>query len=259
MTKTKLFFYTLTLTCLTFFSFTKKDKPTLFLVGDSTVSGGWGRFMHQYLDTNQIYITNRAVSGTSSRSYYTGIIHDQSLAKNGMWAKVMKDIKKGDYVLIQFGHNDDSPVVDTLRARGSLPGIGPDSVLVNNHFSRAKETVHTYGWYLNQMVKEVKKKGAFAVICSPIPMDKWKDGNIIRSDERYGKWSKEAAERANTYFIHLNHLIAEKYDQYGQAKVTSHFTADHVHPTNAGSIFMASIVAEGIRNTKDLKLSQYLK
>lgn len=259
MTKIRTFFYVTGLSCLILFSFIKKDKPTLFLVGDSTVSGGWGRFMHQYLDTNQLSITNRAVSGTSSRTYYTGVIHDQSLAKYGMWAKVMKDIKKGDYVLIQFGHNDDSPVVDTLRARGSLPGIGADSTIVNNHFSGKKETVHTYGWYLNQMVKEVKKKGAFAIICSPIPKDKWKDGKIIRADERYGKWSQEVATSAKTYFIHLNHLIADKYDLEGETKVASHFTADHVHPTTVGSIFMAKIVAEGIQNHKDLTLSQYLK
>jgi rhamnogalacturonan acetylesterase len=140
-----------------------------------------------------------------------------------------------------------------------LPGIGSDSTLVNNYFSKSKEIVHTYGWYLNQMVKEVKKKGAFAVICSPVPMDKWKEGKVIRGDERYGKWSREAAERANTYFIHLNHLLADKYDQEGQTKVASHFTADHVHQNTPGSIFMANVVAEGIRNTKDLKLSQYLK
>jgi len=259
MTPTRLFFYAIGLCCLTFFSFIKKDKPTLFLVGDSTVSGGWGRFMHQHLDTNQISITNRAVSGTSSRSYYTGVIHDQSLAKYGMWAKVIKDLKKGDYVLIQFGHNDDSPVVDTLRARGSLPGIGQDSLVVNNHFSHAKETVHTYGWYLAQMVKEVKKKGGIAVICSPIPKDKWKDGKVMRNDELYGKWSKEAALKANTYFIHLNHLLADKYDQEGEKQISTHFTADHVHPTTPGSIFMASVVAEGIRANKDLKLGQYLK
>lgn len=260
MTRTRLFFYGLTLSCLVFFSFIKKDKPTLFLVGDSTVSGGWGRFMHQQLDTNQISITNRAVSGTSSRTYYTGVIHDQSLAKNGMWDKVMKDIKKGDYVMIQFGHNDDSPVADTLRARGSLPGIGKDSVIVNNHFSHRKETVHTYGWYLNQMVAEVKKKGAIPIICSPIPKDKWKDGKVIRNDEFYGKWSREVAANTETYFVNLNHLIADKLDTEGEAKVSStYFTTDHVHPTTAGSIFMANVIGGGIRAEKGLKLNQYLK
>ncbi|MNK00661.1 putative rhamnogalacturonan acetylesterase YesY [compost metagenome] len=260
MKSTKLMMFAFVVSAILFASFVLKDKPKLFLVGDSTVSGGWGKFMHQFIDTTQISIQNRAISGASSRSYYTAVMHDPNLSKNGGWKGVMKDIKPGDYVMIQFGHNDDSPVVDTLRARGTIPGIGTDSVVLDNHFSKKKEIVHSYGWYLSKMVSEVRKKGAFPIICSPIPKDRWKDGKVLRADELYGKWSKEVAIATKTSFINLNHLIADKLDAEGEAKVTGiYFAADRVHPTTAGSILGAKAVVEGIKNASELKLNQYLK
>ena len=100
-----------------------QDKPVLYIIGDSTVQNGsgkgsdslwgWGNFMNLFLDSNRIDIQNHAKGGRSSRTFIT----------EGRWDSIMKTIKKGDYVLIQFGHNDGGALDDTLRARGSIKGI----------------------------------------------------------------------------------------------------------------------------------------
>jgi len=245
---------------ITLLSFIKKDKPTIYLIGDSTVSGGWGKFLYQHFDTTKVSIQNRAVSGTSSRTYYTGIVHDKSLATNGMWKGVLNNLKPGDYVMVQFGHNDDSPVIDTLRARGSRPGIGEDSIVVKNHFTGLNETVHTYGWYLRKFVSEAKKKNAFVIICSPVPKDKWKDNKVVRINELYGKWSAEAAASSKAFFINLNDVIADIYDKEGEQQVSkAYFTPDHVHPNTAGSMLTAKALAEQVRLLPNSTLRNYLK
>jgi hypothetical protein len=75
---------------------------------------------------------------------------------------------------MQFGHNDSSPVNDTLRARGTLKGIGEETEEIDNLITKQHETVHSYGWYLRKMVREAKAKGATPVIITPIPRKDWK-------------------------------------------------------------------------------------
>src|SRR4030088_486448 len=74
--------------------------PTLFIVGDSTARNqadlGWGDHFAHYFDTTKINIANRARAGRSSRSYYN----------EGLWANVLAEMKPGDFVLLQMGHND---------------------------------------------------------------------------------------------------------------------------------------------------------
>lgn len=69
--------------------------------------------MNLYFNTDKIEIQNHAKGGRSSRTFIT----------EGRWDSIMKTIKKGDYVLMQFGHNDGGELADTLRARGTIKGI----------------------------------------------------------------------------------------------------------------------------------------
>src|ERR1700691_1518153 len=74
--------------------------PTLFIVGDSTARNGadlgWGDHLAGFFDTSKINVANRAVAGRSSRTYYN----------EGRWNSVVAEMKPGDFVLIQMGHND---------------------------------------------------------------------------------------------------------------------------------------------------------
>ena len=158
-----------------------KQKPTIFTIGDSTVKNGkgdgangqwgWGDPFQQYFDTTKVMVKNRALGGTSSRTFQT----------KGLWDEVLKELKKGDFVLMQFGHNDGGAINDTLRARGTIKGVGEETEEIDNLITKQHEVVHSYGWYLRKMVREAKAKGATPVVVTPIPRNDWENGAVKRT------------------------------------------------------------------------------
>jgi hypothetical protein len=84
----------------------------------------------------------------------------------GLWETLIADVRPGDVVLIEFGHNDGGAINDTLRARGSLPGLGDDSVAIDNLITKRHEIVHSFGWYMRKMIAETKAKGATPIVLS---------------------------------------------------------------------------------------------
>jgi lysophospholipase L1-like esterase len=228
--------------CVLLLGFAEKTerKPRVIFIGDSTVKNGsgdgrnsqwgWGDQIAQYFDTCRIAVVNKARGGRSSRTYIS----------EGLWDETLNSIKAGDFVLIQFGHNDGSPVNDTLRARGSIKGIGEETEEIENLITKKHETVHTFGWYLRKYVADIKAKGATPIIVSPIPRDNFKDGKTIRNNTNYGEWAKQVAESENVPFIDLNERVAGEYDKiiagFGQAVIDScYFYGDHTHTSLTGA------------------------
>jgi rhamnogalacturonan acetylesterase len=248
----------LLLTIASSFILRKKEKPVFYIIGDSTVRNGdgsgknqqwgWGSFMNEHFDTSKISIRNHAIGGRSSRTFIT----------EGRWDKILVNLKKGDYVIMQFGHNDAGPLDDTARARGTIRGIGEESKEIYNPIMKKQEVVHSYGWYMRKYIRESKDKGAIPIVCSPIPRNDWKDGKVIRSTESYAKWSKEVAEAEGAYFIDLNDLVALKYEAMGAEKVKPFFPVDHTHTNIDGAKLNAEIVAAALKDIKPGKLTKYL-
>ena len=238
----------------------KKPKPVIYLIGDSTVKNGsgkgegglwgWGAFLHTQFDTSKISIRNRALGGRSSRTFIS----------EGLWDNVLTTLKPGDYVFIQFGHNDSSPVNDNSRARGTLKGTGEETEEIVNILTNKHEIVHTYGWYIRKYISDAKAKGAIPVVCSPVPRNIWENGKVIRASGDYGKWAKESAQAEKAFFIDLNEIIAAKYDPLGENEVTAKlFLTDHTHTNEAGAIINAQAVAEGIKQLRGCKLKKFLQ
>ena len=140
--------------------------PTLFLIGDSTVRNGqgdggggqwgWGEPVVEYFDAAKINVVNRAVGGLSSRTYLTG----------GHWDRVLAMLKPGDFVMMQFGHNDDGAINDNSRARGTIKGTGNESQEIDNILTKKHETVYSFGWYLRKFIADARAKGATPIVCS---------------------------------------------------------------------------------------------
>jgi rhamnogalacturonan acetylesterase len=250
----------LIIACAALASFTlaslQPKKPTVFLIGDSTVKNGsgkgadnlwgWGSFLADHFDTTKISIRNYALGGRSSRTFISG----------GNWDAVLKQLRKGDYVIMQFGHNDSGPLDDSARARGTIRGIGDESKEVYNPILKKKEVVYTYGYYMRKFVEETRSKEALPVICSPIPRCNFKDGKI--EPDIYGTWAEEIATNAKVPFIRLNSMIIEKYTSMGEEQVTKLFPKDHTHTNLEGAKINAGIVAEGIRSLKKCQLRKFL-
>jgi lysophospholipase L1-like esterase len=243
-----------TISLLLFSSFIFLEKPTLYIIGDSTVRNpnrpqcGWGEKIADFFDTTQLNISNQAMAGRSTRTFI----------KEKRWDKVMSIIKKGDYLIMQFGHNEGSKP-DTSKAgyRGVLKSTGEENVELTWPDS-TKEIVHTYGWYVRKFITDAKSKGAIPIVASMIPRNEFKEGKVKRADNDYGKWAKEVAASEGVAFIDLNAITADKYDVMGPEKVKEFFPGDHTHTNEAGATVNAASVAEGIRLLKTLGLNNYL-
>lgn len=232
--------------------------PTLWLVGDSTVRNGrgdgangqwgWGEPLVDYFDLSKINVVNRAIGGRSSRTYIT----------EGHWQNTLNMLKPGDFMLIQFGHNDSGPLDDASRARGTLPGTGDDSREIENPILKRHETVHTYGWYLRQYIEEARAKGVTVIVCSLIPRKIWKDGHIVRSGaDSYGGWARSVAAQEHVGFIDLNEIIAREYDALGEQAVEPLFADPHTHTSLEGARLNAKAVITGLKLLHPDPLAKY--
>ncbi len=227
---------------------TDTQHPALFLVGDSimrtgmgtgeTGPWGWGAEIIPMFDPAKIHVYNLGLGGRSSRGYI----------QEGAWAKVMDRLQPGDWVILQFGHND-AKNSENYPDRTTLPGNGDDTQEIDSPVTHAKETIHSYGWYMRQYVKDVKSKGATAIICSPPPRNTWVDGKIVRGLDGYAGWAKEAAQQSGAYFIDLNTISADKYDALGQDATKALFN-DFQHSRKAGAKLNAESVVAGIKQLK---------
>jgi rhamnogalacturonan acetylesterase len=247
------------LACLLFFSFIiiKKEKPTIYIIGDSTVKNGggkgsdglwgWGSFIHEHFDTTKINIENHAIGGRSSRTFLT----------DGRWDTIKAKLKKGDFVLMQFGHNDGGAINDSTRARGTIKGLGEASIEIDNILTKKTETVHTYGWYMHKYILEAQQKGAKAIVFSPVPRNVWKDGKIPK--DNYGIWAKEIAYESGAFFVDLNEMVIQIYEQSSEEKlIKDFFPKDHTHTNYEGAKLNAATVVEGIKGLRKCKIQQYL-
>lgn len=220
---------------------------TVFVVGDSTVRNGngdgkngqmgWGDELAQFLDTNRVNVVNRAIGGRSSRTYIS----------EGHWAETLKLVKPGDVILVQFGHNDAGPLDDRDRARGSINGVGDEAKEIYNPLRHVRETVYSFGHYLDQYVKEGEARDATVILCSLVPRKTWKDGHIERQTETYRGWTEAVATRDHAGFIDLNEIVARRYEAMGKDAVEGMFGDPHTHTTAAGATLNAESVVSGLK------------
>jgi lysophospholipase L1-like esterase len=232
---------------------TLPPKKNIFLIGDSTMANnkndmavGWGVSFPNYCDTTRVTVQNKARGGRSTRTF----------TKEGLWEDVKNQLKPGDFVLIQFGHND-AGAVDKEKFRGSLKGNGEETQQVVR--DSLTETVHTFGWYMEKFIKETKEKGAIPIVLSQTPRNEWPNDKVERRSDSYGKWSKTAAENQGAFYIDLNEIVALKYETLGKEKVKPFFPKDHTHTGLEGANFNALTVAESIKKIKECSLKEYIE
>lgn len=221
--------------------------PSLFFIGDSTVRNdngqgkggqwGWGDFMSAHFDLAKLNLVNRAIGGLTGRSF----------VNQGHWDRALMLMKPGDFVVIQFGHNDGGTLDQDPRARVSLPGTGEETQEVDNAVTGRKETVHTNGWYLRKFVREARAAGVTPVLCSPVPRKLWTDGKMTRATAGAAIWAREVAAQEGAAFVDLNGLVADRYDELGPEKTNLLFADEHTHTSREGAIENALIVARALR------------
>ena len=234
----------------------KKGRPVLFTIGDSTVKNkdndkngmwGWGSVIADEFNLDKISVENCAMAGRSARTFLD----------EGRWDKVYEALQPGDFVLIQFGHND-AGAINTGKARAELRGSGEESKVFLMEKTGKYQVVYTFGWYLRKFIMDAQEKGAIPIVLSHTPRNKWKDGKIERNTDSFGKWTREAAEATGAYFIDLNKISADKLEKKGIEKTAAYYNHDHTHTSLKGAHMNAESIAEGLKMV-NCPLKDYLK
>jgi lysophospholipase L1-like esterase len=228
-----------------FFGFTvdHNKKITVYLIGDSTMSikekrayleMGWGVPFVHFFDTT-VVVDNRAKNGRSTRTFL----------EEKLWQPVYKQLKEGDYVFIQFGHNDES-----------------------KEKADRYTTPEQYKNNLLRFINETKSKKAIPVLLTPVSRRRFKDGKAIESHELYSSLVREVAANTGVHFIDLDKKSIDLYQQLGDEKSKLLFLQlkpgehpnypdgkfDNTHFNELGARLIAQLVLAEIRNLNaDLK------
>ena len=252
----------------------EKGKPVVFFTGDSTVKNadkdddgmwGWASQAQTVFDESKITLCNAARAGRSTRSF----------VREELWEKVYNSLEPGDFVTIQFGHNDICPITDQ-KARGVIPGT-KDTLHVYKLDNGTYEVVYSFGWYLKKMIDDCREKGATPILVSLTPRNEWPGGRIERRDNTYGKWYREVVEQTGVEFIDLHNISADFLDKKFavrslpqdkekakgkiaqlKEKAGKYFKKDHTHASKLGAQMNAQSFARGLRQNGS-ELAKYLK
>lgn len=236
----------------------EKGKPVLFITGDSTVKNedkdstgmwGWGSQAYDVFDKEKITCVNCAKAGRSTRTYLN----------EGRWDKVYNSLQPGDYVLIQFGHNDIGPI-DHDKMRGTIPGTSDTTHVYMMEGSGDYELVYSFGWYLKKFIQDVREKGATPILVSLTPRNEWPGGKIERRNDSYGVWYREVADATGVEFVDLHNITADAIDAECTSKedAAKYYNHDHTHTSLLGAKLNAAGIAKGLKDINS-PLAEYLK
>lgn len=240
-------FLALALICI-FSAATIKDEPVkVYLIGDSTMAikrpetypeTGWGMPFVQFFDST-VVIDNRAQNGRSSRTFI----------EEGRWSPVVEALKPGDYVFIQFGHNDEIPT------------------------KKSATTKEQFKSYLIKYVSDTRSKKAQPILLTSMARRKFDEkGKVVGTHDEYAQIVRNVAKETKTPLIDMdpksqkllqdlgqdksallfNHLLPEEHPNYPKGK------SDDTHFNELGARLMAQIVLSEIK-LLDLDLKTRIK
>lgn len=234
--------------CLVFGISFQQEKVTIFLAGDSTMANkplednperGWGQIFPKFFNSH-VKIENHAKNGRSTKSFID----------EGRWDSIMVKVKKGDYVFIQFGHND---------AKKEDP-------------KRYAEANTTYRDNLIRFIDDCIKREATPILLTPIVRRKFDEkGQLIDTHGDYPTVMKEVASLKNVLIIDMNEKSKTLVSEYGPEtskqlylhiepgvyKSLPNGKKDDTHFSELGATKMAELVIEGLKE-KNADLIKYL-
>lgn len=227
------------------------QKTTIYTIGDSTMADkikpnenpetGWCQVLPSFFDLNQVTVDNRAVNGRSTKSFI----------KEKRWDSVYNSLQIGDYVFIQFGHND-AKVADSTR-------------YTNPHT--------TYRHNLIRFVTETRAKGAIPILFSSIARRNFNEqGVLIGTHGDYPLAMRLVAQEYQVPFIDLEYfseLLELTYGPEKSKELHLHFKAgehpyypegksDDTHLSRKGATEIAKIAVRELKKL-DLGLNKYYK
>jgi lysophospholipase L1-like esterase len=224
-----------------------KAEPAIWLVGDSTVASypqkrypqnGWGQVIDRFCKSG-VKVSNHAVGGRSSKSFI-----DEK-----RWDRVLDGLKKGDFVLIQFGHNDSK-----------------------KDKARHTEAASAYQDYLKKYIEDTKAKGAYPILVTSVARRAVKKDKIVNSLGEYPAAMKKVSKETQTPIIDLNTISLKKLNELGLEKSKEVFLhlasgeypnypkgrTDNTHFSEKGAMLIAGLVVEDAKK-QNLPIAKLFK
>jgi pectinesterase len=231
------------------FAFASDDfRPIhIFMVGDSTMANkpekdipeyGWGQVLQHFFN-DSVLVDNHAKNGRSSKSFID----------EGKWETVITQVQKGDYVIIQFGHNDSK-----------------------NTSERFTNPFTTYKYNLEKFVNETRVKEAIPILCTSIVRrDFNEDGTLKDTHGDYLTAVRQVADEYDIYFIDMESKTKKLVEEIGSEKSKQmflHFKSgiyplrpkglnDNTHLSQEGAYSVAGLAIEGMKEL-NLPLLRYM-
>ncbi|KAK7465406.1 hypothetical protein VKT23_005384 [Stygiomarasmius scandens] len=211
---------------------------TVYLAGDSTMAkggggsgtDGWGQYLGQYLN---IPTVNMAVGGESARSY----------TNNGRFNTLANSVKAGDFVIIEFGHNDAHANPD--NGKQDAVGDGYDITAVVQDASGNNILIHSFAYYIENFINAIKAKGATAIISSVTPDNIW-TGNEIGTGGRFVDYAQSIGRNESITYVNHNVYVAQAFNKLGQSTVNTFYPNDHLHTSPAGALVVSQAFVRGL-------------
>ena len=209
--------------------------PTVFITGDSTVTdqpreptASWGQMLTRFFKPG-VAVANHAESGETLKSFITGLRLD----------KILSQMKKGDYLFMQFGHNDQ-------KANWPQTYVEPFT---------------THKQYLKVFIAEARRRGAIPVLVTPMQRRNFDDQGKIRNTlGDFPESVRQTAKEENVALIDLTAMSIKFYEALGPAKAPLAFSGgrDATHHSDYGAYELAKCIVEGIKDNR-LDLAKYIR
>jgi len=215
------------------------NAQTVYLAGDSTMAkggggsgtDGWGQYLAQYLT---LPVVNDAVAGRSARSY----------TDEGRFTTLINTVKSGDFVVIEFGHNDGSSgAVD--NGREEAVGDSYDVTATVTTTTGAQIVIHSFPYYMQNAVNSFKAKGAIPIVSSQTPDNIW-TGSVMSPPSRFVGYAATVSNRTAVAYVDHFSYVAQAYEKIGQTAATAFYPIDHTHTSPAGANVVAQAFVRGI-------------
>lgn len=236
----------------------EEGKPVVFITGDSTVKNadkeedgmwGWGSQAYTIFDERKITIANCAIAGRSCRTYMN----------EGRWERVYNSVHPGDFVLIQFGHNDFGEL-EKPKYRGEIFSAQDTCHVYQLKEKGTYELVYSFGWYLKKFIDDVREKGGTPILVSLTPRNEWENGKIERRNDTYGRFYREVVEATGVEFVDMHNITADYLDRKcgSKEKANPYYKRDHTHTSLKGARLNAKSMKKGLKKIHS-PLAKYLK
>ena len=204
-------------------------------------SAGWGQYLAYSLN---IPVVNKAIAGRSARSY----------TNEGRFQDLVNTVQPGDFVVIEFGHNDGGSLSTTDNGRTDCFGDGEQTCISPT----TGETVYTFVFYEVQAAKAIQAKGGNVIISSQTPNNPWEGGSFVYSPSRFVGYAQTAAKAGSADYVDHGLYVADRFQALGLNTVNSYFPNDHTHTSPAGANVVAAAFVKSVLCANN-KLAPFVK